>query len=189
MTDDQHPWASALPELHTQVWARLIRGVHDRHAVARNMMLATVGLDGAPQARTVVLRAADRQAAVLEIHTDLRSHKVAELRSNSRAALHVWDASVNLQMRLTADVAILTGQDVTAIWAKVPDPSRHSYGSTPAPGQPIAQALGYAKDADAACFAVLRFRIQSIDALNLERDHRRARFDRADGWRGGWLAT
>jgi len=104
------------------------------------------------------------------------------------AALHVWDAAAHLQMRLEATVTILTGADVAATWAEVPNASRQSYGSLPAPGQPIAQALDYAKQSDPASFAVLRLTVQSIDALHLGPHHRRARFDRHAGWAGIWLA-
>jgi len=188
MKPDPHPWACDLAQLFAEVWQRLTRGVHDRHAPARHPTLATVTPDGRPQARTVVLRAADKQAGSLDIHTDLRSAKVQELRATPFAALHVWDAPAHLQMRIEARVTVLTGQDVVAIWAGVPAASRLSYGSSPAPGQPIAQALDYTKAADPAAFAVLRLSISTIDALHLGPNHRRARFDRMDGWAGAWLA-
>lgn len=188
MMTDPHPWASALDSLHAQVWTQLVRGVSDRRAPARHPTFATVSPQGWPEARTVVLRAADPVAATLEIHTDLRSAKVAALRVNPRAALHVWEASAHLQIRITADVTILSGEAVAATWAKVPDPSRQSYGTKPAPGLPIAGALDYTKPADPDSFAVLRCRVQGLDIVHLGPHHRRARFDRADGWAGQWLA-
>ncbi|MFP3387127.1 pyridoxamine 5'-phosphate oxidase family protein, partial [Tritonibacter sp. SIMBA_163] len=54
----------------------MIRGVHDRHAPARHPTLATVSPAGMPQARTVVLRGADKQAATLTLYTDVHSDKV-----------------------------------------------------------------------------------------------------------------
>ena len=188
MKPDLHPWAADLSLLYAEVWTRLTRGVHDRHAPARHSTLATVTPDGRPQARTVVLRAADKLAATLDIHTNIQSAKVQELRATPFAALHVWDASAHLQLRLEARVTILTGQDVAAIWAGVPAASRLSYGSSPAPGQPIAQALAYSKEPDPSCFAVLRLTVSTTDALHLGPNHRRARFDRTDGWAGEWLA-
>ncbi len=188
MKADPHPWACDLSQLYAEVWARLTRGVHDRHAPARHPTLATVTPEGRPQARTVVLRAADKAAGTLDIHTDLRSAKVGDLRVTPFAALHVWDASAHLQLRLEAHVTLLTGPDVAAIWAGVPEVSRLSYGSTPAPGQPIAQALDYTKAADPESFVILRLAIATVDALHLGPHHRRARFDRDDGWAGTWLA-
>ena len=188
MKADPHPWASDLAQLHAEVWLRLSRGVHDRHAPARHPTLATVSPDGRPQARTVVLRAADKAAGTVDIHTDLRSAKVGDLRATPFAALHVWDASAHLQLRLEAQVTLLTGQDVAAIWNRVPEASRGAYGSMPAPSEPILQALDYTKAADPSSFAVLRLEILAVDALHLGPNHRRARFDRDNGWAGAWLA-
>ncbi len=188
MMPELHPWAADLTELHMQVWTRLAGGVCDRRAPTRHPTLATVTPDDKPQARTVVLHAADKSIGTLDIHTDLHSSKVADLRTTPFAALHVWDAAARLQMRLGATATILTGPDVAALWAGGPAASRQSYGSHPAPGQPLAQALDYAKQPDPASFAVLRLTVHSIDALHLGADHRRARFDRDTCWVGTWLA-
>jgi hypothetical protein len=188
MTIDPHPWAAALETLHAEIWTRLVRGVRDRRAPARHPTFATVSPLGWPEARTVVLRGADPAAAVLEIHTDLRSAKVAALRANPRAALHVWEAAAQLQIRIEAKVSILTGEEVAAIWARVPDPSRQSYGTTPAPGLPIAGSLDYDKTPDQATFAVLRCQVEAVDAVHLGPRHRRARFERASGFAGQWLS-
>ena len=185
---DPHPWAAGLESLHDQVWLRLQRGVADRHAAARHPVLATVAPGGMPQARTVVLRAADPEARLLEVHTDIHSAKIADLRANPHAALHVWDAGAHLQTRIEARATILTGDAVAAIWARVPDPARQSYGTRPAPGTPIADALAYDKPADPAAFAVLRLEVLAIDAVHLGQRHRRARWRCETGWRGEWLA-
>jgi pyridoxine/pyridoxamine 5'-phosphate oxidase len=191
MTPELHPWAADLSDLYAQVWTRLVRGVRgvrDRRAPTRHPTLATVTLDGKPQARTVVLRAADKITGTLDIHTDLYASKVVDLRAAPFAALHVWDAGAHLQMRLEATVTILTGADVAATWAGVSDASRQSYGSLPAPGKPIAQSLDYAKQPNPESFAILRLTVQKIDTLHLGGHHRRARFDRDAGWSGTWLA-
>lgn len=188
MTSDPHPWAADLDTLHAQVWTLILRGVADRHAAARHPTLATVSTGGWPEARTVVLRAADQGAGTLDFHTDLNSPKVTALRSNPRAALHVWDGAAHLQTRIEATLTIFTGEDVAQIWSRVPDPSRQSYGTKPAPGRPIRSALAYDKGPDLASFAVLRCCVQALDVLHLGPRHRRARFQRTDGWTGQWLA-
>ncbi len=104
------------------------------------------------------------------------------------AALHVWDTSAHLQLRLEAHVTILNGKDVAASWEGVPAASRLSYVSTQAPGHPIAQALDYTKVSDAGSFVVLRLQISKLDALHLGPNHRRARFNRHKEWVGAWLA-
>ncbi|MCC5972479.1 MAG: pyridoxamine 5'-phosphate oxidase family protein [Rubellimicrobium sp.] len=181
-----HP--ETLPAFHALAWTRLVRGVADRHAAARHPTLATAGPDGAPELRTVVLRAADPQAGTLEIHTDLRSPKAAQIAADPRVALHVWDDRARLQIRIAANVVILTGEEVASQWGRVPAASRISYGSDPAPGQPIPAALDYRPGTDPAAFAVLRLGIARMDLLHLGTSHRRAVFARADDWTGHWLA-
>ncbi len=187
MTNDPHPWAANLTSLQTQVWSMLVRGVGDRHASARHLTLATVSPEGWPEARTIMLRAAHPEAATLDIHTDLRSAKVSSLQHNSRAALHVWDASTHLQIRIEATVSVLTDADIAPIWARVPDLSRQNYATSPAPGQPIASGLAYETGSQPTSFAVLRCYMQAFDVLQLGPRHRRARFERATGWNGQWL--
>jgi pyridoxamine 5'-phosphate oxidase len=187
MTTDQHAWAAKLTTLHAHVWTRLTRGVNDRHAPARHPTLATVGTDGVPQARTVVLRAADPEPGTLTLYTDRHSAKVAELRANPLAALHIWDAAAHLQIRIEAAVTIGTGAESAGVWAGVPEASRYAYSSTATPGQPIPEALAYTKTPDPAAFALLCLSVEAIDALHLGRDHRRARFERRDDWAGQWL--
>ena len=48
--------------------------------------LATVSPTHQPEARTVVLRAADSTSAALEIYTDLQSDKIASLRATPKAS-------------------------------------------------------------------------------------------------------
>ncbi|NNU82076.1 pyridoxamine 5'-phosphate oxidase [Halovulum dunhuangense] len=162
--------------------------MHDRRAPARHPTLATVSADGVPQARTVVLRGADRAAARLRIHTDLRSAKMRDLRARPLAALHVWDSAAHLQIRLTASVSILTGDAVADLWARIPEAARLSYGGTPAPGQALADALAYEKTPDPAAFAVLQLDLQAMDILHLGPRHRRATYTRTAGWAGQWCA-
>lgn len=180
-------WFETLDGIHTRVWDRLLRGVHDRNAPARHPVLATVTPDGLPAARTVVLRGADRAKATLQVHTDLAAPKIADLRARPVAALHVWDAGQRLQIRITAQARILSGAEVAEIWARIPDPAREVYGATPTTGNPIPQALAYAKPADPAAFAVVALGVTRIDALHLGAQHRRAAFTCDTSWAGTWL--
>ena len=186
MTPDPHPWAATLPTLLDQVWTRLSRGVHDRHAAARNLTLATVSPDGAPQVRTVVLRAVDRGTARLRVYTDAQSAKMADLRANPQAAVLVWDGQAHLQIRATARVQLLSAEAAAPLWAHLSDGARLSYGGTPATGAVIADALAYHKTRDPAAFRVLELQVQEFDILHLGPQHRRARFARADDWVGAW---
>ena len=180
--------ATTLESLRAEAWALLVRGLRDPVAPARQPTLATISPQGWPEARTVVLRHADPQAWTLDIHTDPRSAKVAALRADPRAGLHIWDATAQLQIRIEARARILTGAEVAELWARVPDPARQSYGSVPPPGTPIAQSLDYDKAPTLDHFAVLRIGIEAMDLVHLGPVHRRARYERGAAWAGQWLA-
>jgi hypothetical protein len=181
-------WYETRVGLWDQAWRVLEAGLSLRDAPARQPTFATVSPGGWPEARTVVLRAADKARAVLEVHTDLHSSKIASLRRTPRAALHLWEPELQLQVRMQADVDISSGEAVAETWASVPDPSRQSYGITPAPGTPIADALDYVKAPDPATFAVLSCQLSHVDLVHLGVRHRRAAFARSRDWQGQWLA-
>jgi pyridoxamine 5'-phosphate oxidase len=187
VTEDPHPWATSLPSLYDHAWQRLVRGVHDRRAPARHPTLATVSPEGQPQARTVVLRAVDRASGCLTVHTSLHSPKVHDLKRLPVAAVHVWDAGSRLQIRMQADVAIVSGAAAAQAWSKVPERSRAAYTGGQAPGEPIQDALAYTSIPDARAFAMLQLSLQSIDLLHLGPVHRRACFTRDRTWEGQWL--
>lgn len=168
-------------------WQRLSRGVADRRSDARNVAFATVSSEGMPEVRTVVLRAARQSRAVVEVHTDVASAKIAALEAGSDAQLMIWDARAKLQLRLSARVEILGGEAVADIWAKVPEASRVSYGKTPALASPIEHPHAYEVLSDRDAFRVLRCHLQRIDLVELGEIHRRAIFHANMDWRGEWV--
>lgn len=171
-----------------EAWQHLEDGVARADAAARFPTFATVAPDGTPEARTVALRAAKRDAGIVEVHTDITTPKVASLRHNPIAALHVWVPAADLQIRLTADVEILSGAEVDAAWAQVPVASRVSYGTTPTPGTPIGHVYAYDKPALRDSFAVLRCHLTHIDLVHLPARHRRAIYVVSDNWQGTWVS-
>ncbi len=182
-TDDP----TTLSELRALTMARLQAGVVDQTAAARHPALATRDSDGWPAVRTLVLRRFDPQDWVLDLHSDADASKVLQLTDDPRAMLHVWDPQVQLQIRLRAHVTRLHGEEVAALWDKVPESSREAYGAVPPPGTSIPAADAWRSNPRPARFAVLRCRVTRIEALHLGNRHRRARFERETGWQGGWL--
>ncbi|WP_413600275.1 pyridoxal 5'-phosphate synthase [Curtobacterium sp. Curtsp57] len=79
------------------------------------MTLSTIGLDGYPSARTVLLSAFDGER--LHFHTDSRSRKAAEVAAVPRAtATIVWPEAAR-QLVVTGDVAPVTDQEARAAYA------------------------------------------------------------------------
>lgn len=177
--------AETLEACLAEAFRRLARGAADRRSPFHTPTLATIGADGAPQARTLVLRGFDAATRTLRLHTDARSRKVAELARDPRCALHLYDAAAKLQLRL-AGRAALHGDDAVAeaTWAGSRDFSRMCYAIAPAPGTPVATPPPAPRDAEAGrgAFRVILLRFDRLDWLELAAPgHRRARFAWAQG--------
>jgi hypothetical protein len=185
--------ASDLTTVFAEALAHLGQGATNPGSPWRNLALASVGLDGAPQIRTVVLRSFDSAARRLDVHTDTRSTKHAELTANPFAALHGWDSATHIQLRASGGVT-LHNRDVVAAqaWADLRPASRATYRVRPGPGTKIEhpESLAQGDDADGyACFCVVRLHLARLEYLHLgQTSHRRARFEWADGARiATWL--
>lgn len=191
-----HPPDDDLDAVLAQAWHLLAEGAARRAMAWNRPALATVGADGAPALRTVVLRAVAPRERGLHVHTDLRSAKVAELEAEPRAALHVYDPGAAIQLRLDGRIAILaSGSAVDDAWAECNPGQKRVYATTPAPGTRIGSpAAGWPPvsvdpDAGRARFAVLLFSVARLEWLHLGDDgHRRAAFSWSqDGWAASWL--
>ncbi len=181
-------WYETLPGTLTAAWNRLAKGVQDPASPMHVVTLATVGRRGGAEARQVVLRRADPESALIEIHTDTSSDKVAELTRVPWATALGWDAAAGFQIRMRAHVTILSGDASRGMWKQVREGARQHYGANPPPGTPIPASDAFSRTADPAHFAVLRFILQEIETLHLAGGtQRRAIFRRGDGWQGGWL--
>jgi pyridoxamine 5'-phosphate oxidase len=172
--------AEALEDCRAEAFRRLARGVADRRCPFHTPTLATIGADGAPELRTLVLRGFEAGSRTLRLHTDARSGKVAELARDPRCALHLYDPAAKLQLRLAGRAAV-HGEDAIAdaAWAASRDFSRMCYAITPAPGTPVDTPPPAPRDAEAGrgVFRVLLLRFDQLEWLELAAEgHRRARF-------------
>ena len=181
MTD---PWLG-LDALGAHLWARLARGAADAGDPFRLTALATTGVDG-PEARMVALRRADRASRGVELHSDLRTAKIAALRGDPRAALLFWDAGTQEQLRLSVVIEVLEAPRDR--WDRVPDAARLNYGTDPPPGSALPRPETLTRTADRARFAALPGRVLRMDAVSLSHaPHRRAVFEGPD-LAGRWVA-
>lgn len=196
MTDEH--FYNDLDATLAQIWQRLGRGVADRRSAMHTVQLASIGLDGAPRVRTVVLRGVDRAARQLRVHTDRRSSKLAEIAERTQVEICAYDPQAKIQIRArgSAEPAAAAGAD--AAWAATRLGSRVCWRTAAAPGTPVddPRLLDPAPmppaDADAGRehFSAVLVTLESMDWLYLAaQGHRRACFAwRDDHWRGSWLA-
>ena len=172
-------YADDLAETLAEAFRLLARGVADRRHPFHTPTLATIGADGAPRARTLVLRGFDAATRTLRLHTDTRSQKFGELAAEPRCALHAYDAGAQIQLRL-AGRATLHQEDAMAdsAWAASRPFSRLCYAAADAPGAVLAAPPPAPREGDGrGNFAAILVALESLEWLWLDAaGHRRARF-------------
>ncbi|MDY8107801.1 pyridoxamine 5'-phosphate oxidase family protein [Fulvimarina sp. 2208YS6-2-32] len=203
-------WYDDLGGMLRNVLEELKDAVDERDHGFRTFSVATIGLDGAPRSRIVVLRGVDAAVGEVRFHTDLRSRKIVELGVHEAVSLLFYDQDRKLQVRVRGTARILTLADdrpddrAAAAFAGARPGSRVCYRVEPGPGTVIPEPDGYAHqdvadglDGDIASdpgsdnFAAVLVACNEIEILYLASEgHRRARFRRKAGnapYRGEWL--
>lgn len=147
---------------------------------------------GAPQARTVVLRAHDASKRELLFYTDQRSEKCRELEASPAASVHVYEPKKRAQLRLTGTATMETsGPRWEEALKKAITSGSLDYSAQPGPGSPISDVQAFLHDDGTTRnhFTLISFIYQKADYLHLGRErHSRAVTEwTADGPRSSWL--
>ena len=188
--------ALRLDDVLLMIWGLLEEGTRSRKTAMHLPVIATVDADGAPQARTVVLRRVDRTTRMIGFNTDQRSFKVAEIKSQSCVSALFYDPAQKTQIRAQGS-ALVHHQDsaAEAAWAQATNLAKRCYSCAPGPGTQTdgptsglpAALLDMPFDAaDVAGgyenFAVVEINISQLDWLYLTVDgNRAARFQWSSG--------
>lgn len=93
------------------------------------MSLATVGPNGRPSSRTVLLKGFDAEAFVF--YTNLESRKSRELRANPWAALLFWWDRLHRQVRIEGEASLVPEAEADAYYATRPYGSRIGAWASP----------------------------------------------------------
>ncbi len=181
-----------LEALLLQCWGYLEEGAGTARSPFHTAVLGTVE-DGEPRLRTVVLRAADREAGRVLCHTDLRSAKVRQIRDDAPVSWLLYDPGRKVQLRLEGRARV-HADDALADerWRASAAGSRRCYLVQPGPGDVLESAGSTLPqglrgrrpepgetEPGRGNFAVVAAGIDLIDWLHLTADgHRRARFRR-----------
>ncbi len=194
----QPPFYDDLGATLAEAWRLLKRGVADRRSGFHTPALATLGSDGAPSVRTVVLRAADPATRTLRFHTDIRSAKFEEIGAEPRVAMHFYDAGKKIQLRVSGLASRHRSDRLAGLaWDATRPFSRLCYQAELAPGEVVVRPPVSRMDANAEVtalardnFAAVSVAIREIEWLYLAaQGHRRARFAwQADQLQADWLA-
>jgi pyridoxamine 5'-phosphate oxidase len=195
----------SLEQRFAEAWSLILDGATNRRSPCHTPVIASIGNDGLPQLRVMVLRAADRDARQLRFHTDIRANKVAELSDRSALSVLMYDAEAKVQLRLSGRGHVRTdGADIDAIWHEADRFARRCYLAEAAPGSISSEPTSglpewvqgiKPEEADLvtarANFAIVLAEIDRLEWLYLATTgHRRARWewdDVARRWDGCWL--
>ena len=184
----------SLQDICADAFRRMSQGVADHRSPFRTPTLATMGADGRPGLRSVILRGFDPATRRLVVHSDRRAAKVAEIAASPRVALHVWDDGAQVQVRLDGAAASQPEDVARTEWDKLHAGSRDTYRVRLIPGTALADPAGadtdrLDEDAAYANFAVIAVQVDGVEWLHLARDgHRRAAFTwTANGMQAEWL--
>jgi len=121
-----------------KVWTSLEGATTQRGSPFATVQAATIGLDGSPMVRTVVLRDTNRKDNAVSFHSDLRSAKVAELNRDPRISLVGYDRGEGVQVRLSGTAQLITdGPEKEHLWRAASVDTRSLYQSTTSPGMPV----------------------------------------------------
>jgi pyridoxamine 5'-phosphate oxidase len=202
---DARPADSAsLPAILDAAWALLARGAADPDEDWHWPVIASVDArahgDPAADARVVVLRRAHAASRELEVHSDLRAHKIAQLAAAPRVCLVFHDRRRQLQLRAWADARVHAGDAVARrAWDGLAASSKRTYLAPRRPGDeidapdpnlpegfPDRSADAAALEPAFASFGAIVLRVRRLEWLHLDRaGHQRARFEWDDAGRAG----
>ena len=174
---------ASLLEVEASAWSELEKGALSPESGFRQVSLCSVDASLRPQARMVVLRKADRRGRLLEFHTDIRSRKWSEIKSNTSVTVLGFCSQTRLQLRLkgTATLHGPFSEQAEEAWTKLSEWTRRAYSGGP-PGDALGNdtQVPMAASGDTtgkAVFGTLTFHVETLDWFMLERDNnRRAEF-------------
>lgn len=179
------PRLATLHEIESAIWRELQACPQQRTHAWRTPVLATVDREGVADARTLVLREVDPEAASLRFFTDTRSPKRAQIEAQPRGMLVMWSPALGWQLRVGVDLALqLDGPAVASRWERVSrSPAADDYLSPLPPGSPLdagpqaPPATPLAPRGSPGHFGMVTAQVRFIDWLELHaQGHRRARF-------------
>lgn len=189
---------SELSKVFNRIWECLREGVNPGRSPFSIAQVATIGLQGEPKLRNLVIRSASQNRVEIRFYTDLRSAKVAEIGADPRVSVVSTDFDSNLQIRFEGTASIISeGPQKQAAWKDCREHSLILYRNPLPPGTAIHHPdeghpkMGVSDTSDGfENFCLVVVSIINIDWLDLSaQGHERATFRRESStWSANWVA-
>ena len=123
-----------LDKVYLKIWDLLSNGLTNRDS-SFHIPVFISGAQNKFNGRVVVLRGINTKEKKLWFHSDIRSNKIKDLKSNSTSVLLFYDKSEKIQLRITGIAKINYQNDNTKLsWKKTPHMSRQCYLGDYGPG-------------------------------------------------------
>jgi len=178
-------------EIKKKIWSMLDEAITNRSSQFR-IPTFICGNQSDFDGRIVVLRKSDQKNNIVQFHSDIRSKKIAKLKTNKNAAMLFYDKEEKIQVRLKVECRINYDNEITEeSWSKTQHISRKCYLVNNGPGteskvptsglKSELDNFDYSKEQSEEGyknFTVIQCKIKSIEWLYLSaKGHRRAKFD------------
>ena len=187
-------------EIKKKIWSMLDDAVTNRSSQFR-IPVFICGDQKDFDGRIVVLRKSDQSNNLVQFHSDIRSDKIAKLKSNKNASMLFYDKEEKIQVRLKVECNIHHNNETTKeSWSKTGHISRKCYLVENGPGTESPKPTSGLKpeldnfeftmeqsEEGYKNFTVIQCKIKTIEWLYLAaKGHRRARFE-LDNNKEYWL--
>ena len=187
-------------EIKKKIWSMLDDAVTNRSSQFR-IPVFICGDQKDFDGRIVVLRKSDQSNNLVQFHSDIRSDKIAKLKSNKNASMLFYDKEEKIQVRLKVECNINHNNEITKeSWSKTGHISRKCYLVENGPGTESPKPTSGLKpeldnfeftmeqsEEGYKNFTVIQCKIKTIEWLYLAaKGHRRARFE-IDNNKEYWL--
>ncbi len=178
-------------EIKKKIWSMLDDAVTNRSSQFR-IPVFICGDQKDFDGRIVVLRKSDQSNNLVQFHSDIRSDKIAKLKSNKNASMLFYDKEEKIQVRLKVECNINHNNETTKeSWLKTGHISRKCYLVENGPGTESPKPTSGLKpeldnfeftmeqsEEGYKNFTVIQCKIKTIEWLYLAaKGHRRARFE------------
>ena len=168
-----------LNKIEQLIWDFFQQGVKNKKSAFHYPTIAT-GNERRFNLRTVILREVVRDSHIIIFHTDIRSKKIEELKSNNRLHLHVYDKKNKIQIQAEGKAEIFNKVKLNELtWNSLSNNTKSAYLIKETPGIKIKSEKDFSyldEKKGFRNFAIVKVGIKKITFLNLNYDGNKKAF-------------